>query len=107
MSTIGNHVKALRLEAGLTQEQLGDRVGVTKSQIAAIESGRGASVEVVERLADEFNSSIDFIVTGREFDDDRSRSYKRVVLDRLLDKLDDGDLDEFIAVARVKIERQS
>ncbi|MDF3291112.1 helix-turn-helix domain-containing protein [Streptomyces silvisoli] len=37
---IGTQVKALRLRAGLTQAQLGKKVGYSESQIRSIESGR-------------------------------------------------------------------
>ncbi|WP_353654514.1 helix-turn-helix domain-containing protein, partial [Muribaculum intestinale] len=38
---IGSLFLQRRKELGLTQEQLGEKVGVTKSEISKIENGRG------------------------------------------------------------------
>lgn len=39
-----------RRELGLTQEQLGERVGVTKSEISKIENGRGITFSTINKL---------------------------------------------------------
>ena len=40
MGTVGQRVKRFRLDRGMTQEELGERVGVKKSQISKLESGK-------------------------------------------------------------------
>lgn len=40
-----------RKELGLTQEQLGERVGVTKSEISKIENGRGITFSTINKLS--------------------------------------------------------
>ena len=49
-------LKELRLKRGLTQAQLGQRLGVTRQRIAEIETGRrpigGVSLDVAIRLCD-------------------------------------------------------
>lgn len=40
-----------RKELGLTQEQLGDKVGVTKSEISKIENGRGLTFSTINKLS--------------------------------------------------------
>ena len=37
--TLGNHMKTLRTEAGLTQAELGAAVGVTRKTINTVENG--------------------------------------------------------------------
>lgn len=37
---VGEAIKSARMEQNLTQEQLGERVGIKKSQIAKLESGK-------------------------------------------------------------------
>lgn len=49
----GPAVRHLRLKAGLSQAELGDRVGKSQPWVAAIESGRlGTSLGAVDNLAE-------------------------------------------------------
>lgn len=41
-----------RKELGLTQEQLGEKVGVTKSEISKIENGRGITFSTINKLSE-------------------------------------------------------
>lgn len=57
----------LRKAAGLTQEQLGARVGVTRQAVSKWESGQvSPDVATVARLCGALNVSADFLVLGRE-----------------------------------------
>lgn len=60
MGMLADNVRALRLERGLTQSQLAERLGTVKaSTISMIERGeRKPSYELLEVLADYFNVSI-------------------------------------------------
>lgn len=59
----GNRLKELRLQAGLTQKQLADRLGVTKSVVSFYElRERTPSPEVLIRLATIFHVSTDFLL---------------------------------------------
>lgn len=56
----------LRKAAGLTQEQLGARVGVTRQAVSKWESGQvSPDVATVARLCGALNVSADFLVLGR------------------------------------------
>jgi transcriptional regulator with XRE-family HTH domain len=49
---IGQNVRAARLKAGLTQEELADRTGMARPNVARVESGRhAASIETLRRVA--------------------------------------------------------
>ncbi|EKF49502.1 putative prophage repressor [Thermosipho africanus H17ap60334] len=58
---IGEKIKFLRLQKGLTQEQLGKVINVGQRTISAYESGKATpSVEVLKALADFFEVPIDY-----------------------------------------------
>lgn len=58
----GEILKKLRLERGLTQEQLAKKIGISPSTIRMIELGkRNGSKEVVGKIADFFNVSLDYL----------------------------------------------
>lgn len=40
LKAFGAHLKQLRTDAGLTQEQLADRAGISENTIATIEAGK-------------------------------------------------------------------
>ncbi|QFQ12110.1 XRE family transcriptional regulator [Pseudoprevotella muciniphila] len=47
---IGEAIKRARLEQNLTQEQLGERVGVQKAQISRIERGYSITIPTMRRV---------------------------------------------------------
>lgn len=51
LSVIGSQLATWRRLRGLTAEQVADRAGVSRGTVAALESGRGASLENALRLA--------------------------------------------------------
>lgn len=58
----GEILKELRQSKGLTQQELGDLVGISASNVRMIEKNqRNGSLDVVSKLADYFNVSIDYL----------------------------------------------
>ena len=79
----GTRLKELRLQSGLTQKQLGERIGVTKSVISFYElRERTPSPEILVKLAATFYVSSDYLlgiekgktldITGLDFDDEKA-----------------------------------
>ena len=79
----GTRLKELRLQSGLTQKQLGERIGVTKSVISFYElRERTPSPEILVKLAATFCVSSDYLlgiekgktldITGLDFDDEKA-----------------------------------
>ncbi|MFA5406285.1 MAG: helix-turn-helix transcriptional regulator [Candidatus Nanoarchaeia archaeon] len=59
MTLVINHLKAYRLKKGLTQEQLAERVGVTRQTIISIENNHYTpSLELALKLAWLFKCSV-------------------------------------------------
>jgi putative transcriptional regulator len=63
-----NEIKTLRFLSGeMTQGDLGDRVGVTRQTIAAIEQGKySPSLEVAFRIARAFDKPLEAVFTWTE-----------------------------------------
>ena len=59
----GSRLKELRKQAGLTQKQLGDRLGITKSVVSFYElRERTPSPEVLVKMAEVFHVTTDFLL---------------------------------------------
>ncbi len=59
---LGKRMRGLRKEQGLTQDQLADALGITKSTIAKYESGRlYPSLNILMGAADYFDVSLDYL----------------------------------------------
>ncbi|MEA5141440.1 helix-turn-helix domain-containing protein [Arcicella rigui] len=64
MEMLGKMIKAARLERNLTQEQLGQLVGVQKSQISKLEnSSNSATIDTVFKVFKALKADIHFNVT--------------------------------------------
>lgn len=65
--TIGDQLKAVRIERGMTMGQVAELAGMTESTVSKIENGKWAvSVDLIERLCNALNVSI--CVTDRSTD---------------------------------------
>ena len=63
---IGKRIKDMRLEKGMSQQELGDLIGVTKVSVCGYENGtRTPSLETFCLLADIFETTTDYLL-GRE-----------------------------------------
>lgn len=73
------HLKNLRMERGLTQQDVADAIGVTKATISKYEKGqRRINVDVLEKLADFFRVEPIYILTGKTNADWEKQSIKNV-----------------------------
>ena len=90
----GSRLKELRRQNGLTQQQLADRIGVTKSVISFYElRERSPSPEVLAKLAYVFHVSTDYLLgieRGKTLDvsglDDEDIRALQLVIERLRHK---------------------
>lgn len=63
MFTIGNILKKLRLKAGLTQQELADKLGFADSVIRRYESGRGhAKADTLQKYADALGVNVESLI---------------------------------------------
>jgi len=67
MDLLGRMIKAVRQERNLTQEQLGELVGVQKSQISKLESSsNSATIDTILKVFRALKAEINFSVTVDE-----------------------------------------
>lgn len=65
MNTIGERIKSLRVERGLSAQALGDIVGRSKSNISGYETGKyDPSASTIIALCKYFGVSADWLLTG-------------------------------------------
>ena len=71
---IGKFIAALRKEKGLTQEQLGEKLGVTNKTISRWENGNYMpDVEMLSLLSKEFSVSINELISGERLETENFR----------------------------------
>ncbi len=64
---IGDRIKELRINKGLTQLELADKLGFTSQTISNWESGiREPDVDALSQLANLFNVSLDYLLLGKK-----------------------------------------
>lgn len=62
---IGDNIKRLRREKGITQQTLADLVGMHRSNYSKVENGkREPSIEVLHKVASYFSTSLEALVNG-------------------------------------------
>lgn len=94
LSSVGKQIQALRKGRGLTQQQLGDKLGVKRSTIANYETdNRLINLDDLLRLATFFNVGLDFFGAVEE----QSAIFDLLSRARLLfesDKLTDAEKEQ-------------
>ena len=66
IENIGLMIRNERLRKGLTQEELGERVGVGKAQISKIESGKGLTIKNVTKVLDALGMSASVVLQNTQ-----------------------------------------
>lgn len=65
--TLGERIRSCRIRANMTQEQVAERLSVTRQAVTKWESGQSApSTENLFRLAALFETTVDFLLTEKE-----------------------------------------
>ncbi len=80
INNIGALIRDERIRRGLTQEELGRKVGVGKAQISKIESGKGLTIKTVTKVLEALNLSADIRLVGSRKADKRIIGYVVAVI---------------------------
>lgn len=104
--TMGERIKALRLEYGFTQEALGKKLGIKKAAVQKYEKGTVTNIkrDTLISLADIFDTSVEYIVSGNTASQDviEPAHFDNVVLVPVLSSVSAGmgsHLDDLSAYA--------
>ncbi len=88
---IGAFLKQLRKENNMTQEQLGERVGVTNKTVSRWETGNYLPpVECLVLLSDIYNISINEILAGERIESDKIKEVADANVANVLEELECG-----------------
>lgn len=64
---LSKQIKMLRINAGLSQSQLAEKIKVSPSTVGMYEQGRRMpAVDMLIRMANLFEVSLDYLITGSE-----------------------------------------
>ena len=101
---LGQAIKSARVAAGMTREQLGDKLNLAPRYIVSIENeGQHPSLQVLYELVTLFNISVDQFF----FEKQPERSTLRRQVDGLIDSISERDLPIIEATARGIIETRT
>ncbi len=98
---LGEKIKVYRIENKLTQKQLADKVGVSRTNIAEIEGGRiNGTVKFISKLSSVTNTPLSYWTNGINSGTIKYNQYESldVLIESLIDTEiigEDGKLNEF------------
>ncbi len=85
---IGNFIATLRKENNLTQEQLGEKLGVTNKTVSRWENGNYMpDIEMISLLSKEFDVSINELISGERLN---TKDFKKAADDNLVTALNNS-----------------
>jgi transcriptional regulator with XRE-family HTH domain len=63
---IGERIREIRKEKGLTQIEFSKILGITQDKLSKYETGRvGVPIEIILKISDEFKISLDWLLKGK------------------------------------------
>ena len=81
MRDIGKNIRSLREQKGMTQEELGERLFVTRQTISNYETGRSRpDVEMLVKIAQALETDVTCVLYGPPAPPDRKRAVRRLAV---------------------------
>lgn len=103
METVGERIKHLRKNKGMTQKEFADEVGISRSTLAGYETGKiEPSLHVVYNMANTFNINPTYFLRTMsiKYPDDKPKVKGVDILDRL------DDLMNLIASDNIRVDNK-
>jgi transcriptional regulator with XRE-family HTH domain len=63
LNNLGKRIKSERQKLGITQEELAEKVDISKNFMSLIENGKNMSVETLLKIANAFGVSVDYLLS--------------------------------------------
>ena len=99
---IGDRIRKLRIELGIDQKELAERIGVANSTISRLESGQKTpSRETTLKLANILGCTTDYLITGQENKQDELASKLINIFQRNGIIKEDIDIDKLEKVMKI------
>lgn len=105
---IGDKIKSLRITDGMTQQELADKLGISKVAISNWELNKGnPNYEALKKIAEIFGVSTDFLLDyDTDFDINNSINFKNRTMKRVIEMLKgknitEKDLEQAIKIVEV------
>lgn len=89
--SLGENVKKIRKEMGLSQEKFGEKIGISRSYVGEIECGKiKGGANLLNALSKATGKPVSFFISGDSIDDVDLKPYE--VLDLAIDKFIDNGM---------------
>ena len=101
--TQGERIREVRKALGLTLEKFGDKLGVKKNTLSALERGvNGLTDQMAKAICREYNVSYDYLIYGEgdPFDDLRQTVLDGLCIQYELDDIDRQIIDLYISLPK-------
>jgi transcriptional regulator with XRE-family HTH domain len=83
---LGARIAGLRREAGFSQAELADRLGISASAVGMYEQGRREpAVDMLVAMAEVFGVTTDYLLTGKPQTENEAHLAQRTVMQELLE----------------------
>lgn len=80
ITMLGDRLRSLREKHNLTQEQIAKKIGISRGTYAHYEiNKRRPDYETLIKITDIFNVSLDYLLTGKEFDSSNEDMWKELL----------------------------
>lgn len=101
----GNRIRKLRLNSGMTMDELASKLNITKSRISMWENnGAVPREEMLIKLSNLFKVSIDYLLGNEKLEDNKPDNQRLNYIQRSLGKLDDERLEKAESVLKAVFE---
>ncbi|AGF56417.1 transcriptional regulator with XRE-family HTH domain [Clostridium saccharoperbutylacetonicum] len=108
---LGDKIKKLRKQKGLTQQELSEIIGISRSTIGMVEKNlQGTGNETLKKLADFFDVTIDYLLSENENNDsiklEADEAHHSNINGIKLNKKDMRDIEKTVEATISELEKQ-